>query len=1715
LTSRIGDLKALREQQAALEEEVDRLNTTFRATILELRDHASQCLRDYRHETGRSDLPATAPALAVAPEKVDECRSYLETIEADVTAAVDRLVEFRRVQLRETVDDVRMLLKRLEASGETLPAVSQYLDEETYLDLSLGDARARLRAERALVERRLRESEERRREQERQHRLGQARLALEQLRVSLETSGDASATDFNQAAILQTEGDAADLRALWRTLGLFLSKPLTTQYPRVLRDATALVGRCLNPDVEEPPFELIEEWDTQAVVSLDAAIIADAEGLDRLAAVCTGADVGDDFVISRLCRLKSRLPCVSFEVLRVISDARPFAPEDLATWFLEPPDNWSQLPAALHWLARKLEDQDLWREAYACRLFVEPEAHSERLLALAIVAATSDLNLAPASEDAWWDFISHASPLFSSEHLAPVVAIATMLLAYRAGFESNDVLRMCSTSLHAHRGIRVLVDFAAEVWPAGVADSLREVDDLLNARSDLIHRIEVFLDTVRTPTGMPSREFYREVILPYLRDVFRHRGAAGLADVDVGIVNELLLDGYRGLNPLAIQATQRLMTEVVKLASELLEVETALRVSSGSGSAELLKLLSENEAELLSRDPLVRWAFGSARTLVTAQNIVSPVNLPTTFSYESLTRVLFLGNPLVDTAPPGAVGPDRLFIAALEGLRHRADFELWRIKYVTDCQAFGLASRYAAMLPTGQREEVERSIAEAFAERRRHVEAEIQLVSAFLDGLEPTEEVEIARLFLDDATAHLNLQEPVEAKRLVEQAMIEYERIDGAQAEARAQLIEQVRNVVAVAVGRLLQRPAQRVELAGLLTGAINAVGTDRADVLAGYVRAIEAALTGKPFDPALIRSSVGQLPAGALSDPGNQSASREDVGLVGVASEIVIPNERTAIRLEQLPRIVRSELEYMIASPPNIDDAVPLWANLRPGAPGPLRESAAAALFCQEWPKRERWEEPLIALLEERARRTFDEANYLRAAEYFLGATHVAYHATGRVTRALEAARSTSFSYAVSRFMRLQATAGARSAMSLTMSGSSLREWVRLFRSYLLLHAEPDLADVLTTLLNAAPDMASEFLEIPMSELPTARLGLIGALLGNPESVSASGDLLISLTTHGLPASSRHAVEEFVTRFAHVAGTVGIRATTVGQREQNILDDLEQECQRLPLDAETSALFQDAIYRLQLGARVPWRPGSAEAHITSVTKEIFLDAFVRSDVVPVHLRIKLSPDSTVIRDAVISLRTDHPELDIAPSHASIEVPWLRGGEPLELTCMVLRRAGVDDARSLTVRTPSDLTLEVSDVGVRQEGTLLAGAIQYRGKKHSLRVQTTYPYSAHANPYVVGKPIQEPGLIKGRDEETQTILGTLRGRYQDNVPLVWGPRRIGKTTLLYKLKTSPEVRAHYEPILCDMEGRVHETDTTRDFVKRLAEYIGTQLKGTALGRLPVPRFEAPSDPLDIFQNFLNRLAEASGRKRLLLMFDEMELFFDVLRSHQRARPDAPPEQCLHQNIVHMLRHNMQHSNRISFILSGTKRLVDMAAEAGERLFHLPVPVPVGELREADAIALIDDPLEGIFEYSAAAKQRLVQLTGRNPYLLQNVCLEMFSYMKLHRLSVCSEIEVDAVIREQVIIQSGYFDFQISRLRSTPAWLAVAAAVAELTQEDRRSDVNAIRARLELREDPTAYDQKLEGIARALVEDSILIERRNEYRFRYPIVGMHLASETGF
>ena len=282
------------------------------------------------------------------------------------------------------------------------------------------------------------------------------------------------------------------------------------------------------------------------------------------------------------------------------------------------------------------------------------------------------------------------------------------------------------------------------------------------------------------------------------------------------------------------------------------------------------------------------------------------------------------------------------------------------------------------------------------------------------------------------------------------------------------------------------------------------------------------------------------------------------------------------------------------------------------------------------------------------------------------------------------------------------------------------------------------------------------------------------------------------------------------------------------------------------------------------------------------------------------------------------------------------------------------------------------------------------------------------------NPYIVGKPLRPEDPFVGREETFEFIRQNLKGETRDNIIILHGYRRTGKTSILYQLQRV--LADEYIPVLIDVQGMVDEGLDA--FLSNLAFQIYRAFRNAGI-RLPRPK---PADfkeqPGAYFRNeFLDMALENSDERDLLLMFDEFEVLERLVRE---GKLDA--------GIFGYLRNLMQHEERVNFIFSGTHRLEEMVGDYWSILFNIALYKTVSFLEEPAAERLIREPVKDYFDYDALAVEKILRTTGCHPHFTQLLCHSLVNYRNERKVNYITIEDVNKVINEVVEFGQVHIDY---------------------------------------------------------------------------------------
>lgn len=261
-----------------------------------------------------------------------------------------------------------------------------------------------------------------------------------------------------------------------------------------------------------------------------------------------------------------------------------------------------------------------------------------------------------------------------------------------------------------------------------------------------------------------------------------------------------------------------------------------------------------------------------------------------------------------------------------------------------------------------------------------------------------------------------------------------------------------------------------------------------------------------------------------------------------------------------------------------------------------------------------------------------------------------------------------------------------------------------------------------------------------------------------------------------------------------------------------------------------------------------------------------------------------------------------------------------------------------------------------------------------------------------ANPYVVGRPLTgvSAGLYFGREELFDWLAENLSGAAQPNALLLYGRRRIGKTSTLYQLvegergralrhdRARPLVTAYID--LQRLAGR-----PTDEWLRLLARDICRRVGTSGLER-SVPDSGPPGETaFAAFDRCLDRLEQTTPADSLILLaVDE----FEQIQSGIAAGT-------LDAAVLPFLRSQIQHRRRVAFLISGAHGLLD---PYWRPIIDLTARYELGPLNPEQAEALIRQPVADALGYDEAAVAAIWQATGGHPFLIQTLCHRLVSRM---------------------------------------------------------------------------------------------------------------------
>jgi hypothetical protein len=285
------------------------------------------------------------------------------------------------------------------------------------------------------------------------------------------------------------------------------------------------------------------------------------------------------------------------------------------------------------------------------------------------------------------------------------------------------------------------------------------------------------------------------------------------------------------------------------------------------------------------------------------------------------------------------------------------------------------------------------------------------------------------------------------------------------------------------------------------------------------------------------------------------------------------------------------------------------------------------------------------------------------------------------------------------------------------------------------------------------------------------------------------------------------------------------------------------------------------------------------------------------------------------------------------------------------------------------------------------------------------------------NPYAPGTPLVSGSpIFFGRDDLFQFINENIAGLTRQNILVLIGQRRMGKTSFLQQLPA--RLGDDYLPVCIDGQSLGIDPGMTNFFYDLSLAIVDALADQDVDLDEPEPEdfAERPSGTFE--RTFLPAVFEAIGQRQLLLLFDEFEELEMRVTSGK-----------LEPTIFPFFRHLMQHHQKVGFIFVGTHRLEALSGDYWSIFFNIALYKHVVFLSEAAARALITEPVaEHGLIYDDLALDKMLRVTAGHPYFLQLTCHALVNHANREQRAYLTIQDVNSVLDEMVELGEAHFAF---------------------------------------------------------------------------------------
>jgi tetratricopeptide (TPR) repeat protein len=310
---------------------------------------------------------------------------------------------------------------------------------------------------------------------------------------------------------------------------------------------------------------------------------------------------------------------------------------------------------------------------------------------------------------------------------------------------------------------------------------------------------------------------------------------------------------------------------------------------------------------------------------------------------------------------------------------------------------------------------------------------------------------------------------------------------------------------------------------------------------------------------------------------------------------------------------------------------------------------------------------------------------------------------------------------------------------------------------------------------------------------------------------------------------------------------------------------------------------------------------------------------------------------------------------------------------------------------------------------------------------------------------VIGVPLTDNAAFYGRQDFFHFIQEVL-GAEKQNVIVLYGQRRIGKTSVLHQAGKWLEGQGVFFPVYYDLQGK--EGMRLGPVLANLAQTLARRIDLVH----PDP---ASFDDAGVYfrERFLPQAFQRLGTKRLVLLIDEFDVLSDELESPRAASKTLFP----------YLQDLIVTRPQVGFVFVVGRRIEELATHF-QAIFKQAVYRRVGHLKTEESRALIVEPARGTLTYADDAILKIQSLTTGHPYFTQLICFEVFNAAKASGTRTVTAEVVESVVRQAIESGHGALNWFWEGLPRAERFIL--SAVAQASDSSGVASKDAIRRLLE-------------------------------------------------